>query len=77
MAIRKLPDIHFDARDNWFRWDRGVPRPIPLRNEPFIDADEAIRYALHQLSCEDQSMYAVIVNARAALDWAIKKQSQK
>jgi hypothetical protein len=75
--MRAIPDIHYDARHGWFRWSaNGHPAMLTLRNDPFTDADEAIRYALKQLTNADGiAMWAVVTNARAALEWALAKNA--
>jgi hypothetical protein len=71
--MRDIPDIHFSDTRGWYRWSPNG-RALPLHNEPFIDEREAVAYALKQLKMTNVSMYTVIVNARAALEWAAAKE---
>lgn len=75
--MRAIPDIHYDARHGWFRWSTsGYPAALALRNEPFTDANEALAYALKQLTNTDGiAMWAAVTNARAALEWALAKDA--
>jgi hypothetical protein len=63
----------YDARDGWrYLNHAGTWCGCP---PPFATHKQAVDYALARLRADSDSPYAVIVDARAALEWADKLSS--
>ena len=62
------PSPSYDARYGWqYRNHEGTWQSCP---PPFRTHEQAVAYALKRLQANEDSPYSVIVDARAALEWA-------
>lgn len=66
--MTKGKQARYDARYGWqYRNHAGEWHTCP---PPFVTHKQAVDYALGRLKATEDSPYAVIVDARAALEWA-------
>jgi hypothetical protein len=64
----RIAKAHYDARHGWeYLNHAGEWHSCP---PPFSTHEQAIAYALDRLRANADSPYSVIVDARAALEWA-------